>query len=90
MKKPVYGLSVTLLQNRDRSQTIEVSTKNISRLDVYLNNRPFKTLDTKDGKRRVGKIERERKRGKTMLLVNGFDSSNNLVAICSRPVERAR
>lgn len=90
MKKPVYGLSVTLRRNRDRSQTIEVSTKNISRLDLYLNDRPFKTLDTKDETRRVGRIERDGKRGKTVLLVNGFNESNNLVAMCSRPIEWAR
>jgi hypothetical protein len=89
-KKPSYGLSVTLIQNPDQSQTIEVSTKNISRLDIYLNDRPFKTLDTKDEKRRVGKIEREGKKGKIVLLLNGYDKSNNLVAMCMRPVAWAR
>jgi C-terminal processing protease CtpA/Prc len=90
MKKPSYGLSVRLRRNADKSQTIEVSTKNISRVDMYLNDRPFKTLDTKDETRRVGRIERGKKRGKTMLLVNGYDESNKLVAMCRRPVEWAR
>lgn len=90
LKKPSYGLSVTLIKNRDRSQTIEVSTRNISRLDIYLNDRPFKTLDAKDEKRRVGRIEREGKRGKTMLLLNGYDKSNHLVAMCIRTVDWAR
>ena len=90
MKKPAYGLSVTLKQNPDKSQTIEVTTKNISRLDVYLNDRPFKSLDTKDEKRRVGRIKREGRKGKTVLLLNGYNESNNLVAMCMRRIEWAR
>jgi hypothetical protein len=89
MEKPSYGLSVTLRQNRDHSQTVEVSTKNISRLDVYVNDRPLKSLDVKDGKVRVGKIRREAKSEKTVLLLNGYDRSNNLVAMCKRPLEWA-
>ena len=90
MEKPSYGLSVTLRQNRDRSKTIEVSTKNISRLDVYINDRPLKSLDVKDGKVRVGKVRRETTKSKTVLLLNGYDGSNKLVAMCKRPVDWAR
>ena len=90
MEKPSYSLSVTLRQNEDRSQTVEVSTKNISRLDVYINNRPLKSLDVTDGRVRVGKIYREAARSKTVLLLNGYDATNKLVAMCRRPVEWAR
>ncbi|HJQ71502.1 MAG TPA: S41 family peptidase [Blastocatellia bacterium] len=89
MESPVYRLSVTLIQNPDRSQTVEVSTRNISRLDIYLNDRPFKTLDTKDEKRRVAKIGPESEKGKTVLLLRGYVESNHLVAMCRRQVEWA-
>ncbi|HSE98925.1 MAG TPA: S41 family peptidase [Blastocatellia bacterium] len=88
VKRPAYGLSVQLLQNRDGSHAIRVSTKNIARLDVYINDRPFKTLNTKDGTRRVGAIARDKHRTKTVLLVNGYNSSNELIAM-SRQVVRS-
>lgn len=38
--KPVYNLSVKAKRNSDGSGTIVAETKNISRLDVYINDRP--------------------------------------------------
>lgn len=90
MEKPSYGLSLTLRQNQDRSQTIEVATKNISRLDIYINDRPLKSLDVTDGKIRVGKIRRETTKSKTVLLLKGYNQSNKLVAMCRRPVAWAQ
>ncbi len=90
MEKPSYGLLVTLRQNQDQSQTIEVSIKNISRLDVYINDRPMKSLDVTDGRMRVGTIRWGATRSKTTLLLNGYDRSNKLVAMCKRHVKWAR
>ncbi|MCI0486798.1 MAG: S41 family peptidase, partial [Blastocatellia bacterium] len=84
MGKPVYGLSVNLQQNQGLSKTIEVSTKNISRLDIYIDDRPFKTVDTVDGTIRVGKIPQGVKRTKSILLLNGYNESNTLAAMCRR------
>ncbi len=86
IKEPVYGISVKLLQNRDQSRTIEVTTKNISRLDIYINDRPFKTIDTTDETMRVGKIPQGMKETKSILLLKGFNKSGTLIASCRRSI----
>lgn len=92
MKKPVYRLSVEHLTGKEETRGIIVtalskieppdSDKNISRLDVYIDGRPYKSVDARDGAirdRRITLGVSEKK--KTKLLLQAFDETNNLVAI---------
>jgi C-terminal processing protease CtpA/Prc len=87
MERPAYRLSISLQPNRDQSQTIAIATKNLARLDLYLNDRPYKTIDTKDGTARVGKVTAEMRAKKTVLLVKGYDQSHTLVAMGKRLIQ---
>ena len=80
-EKPVYDLSVTLTANRDPSQSLTVTTRNLARLDLYIDDRPYRTLDVKDGTRRLGKLTQNMRAGGTVLLLNGYDQANTLVAM---------
>jgi len=89
--KPVYTLTVESLKRGTGVRGVVVAAdskvrssdkpKRISRLDVYLNNRPYKSYDAKDGsiesrKIVVGKTGARR----VELRFEAYDRSNNLVA----------
>jgi C-terminal processing protease CtpA/Prc len=90
-KKPVYRLSVKHVKKKDEVHAIVVtatskveppdSNRNISRLDVYLDGRPHKSVDAKEGSihnREIALAESRKKN--TKLLLQAYDGRNNLVA----------
>jgi len=94
-KKPVYALSVRPLARTEGTRGIVVtalsqlkqpgSRKNISRLDVYVDGRPYKSLDATDGSIQARRIT-VAKRGnrKIELRLEARDGTNNLVAVYRR------
>jgi hypothetical protein len=50
---PSYGLRVRVETLRDTTLTVAVTTRNLSRLDVYLDQRPLSSVDVDDGSRQV-------------------------------------
>jgi hypothetical protein len=48
-KLPVYALTIATQAQAAQTLTLTVETKNISRLDVYVSDRPQQSLDVKDG-----------------------------------------
>ena len=95
MKKPVYALSVKPFSRKEGPRGIVVtavskieppdSEKNISRLDVYVNDRPYKSLDANGGSIHARRITlRKSRREKTDLLLEARDGANNLVAVYRR------
>ena len=80
LAKPAYRLVLTLRPHQRQSQILTLSTKNISRVDILLNDRPLKTVDTADGTRRAGTIVRQGQKKRSVLVLNGYDASNHLVA----------
>jgi len=96
-KKPIYRLSVEQVKMKDETHAIVVtatskvepadSNKNISRLDVYLDGRPHKSVDAKAGAIHNRKIALgETRKKSTRLLLQAYDGRNNLVAACKRSV----
>lgn len=95
MKKPVYSLSLKPFARKGGVRGIVVTVlskikppdrdKNISRLDVYLNGRPHKSLDTAEGAIHARRIMLGgRGKGKIELLLEARDGRNELVALCRR------
>jgi hypothetical protein len=95
MKKPRYALSAKPFTSKEGSRGIVInasskierpdSGKYISRVDVYLDGRPYKSLDAEDGSIRARRITlRRSRRKKTELLLEARDAANNLVAVCRR------
>lgn len=96
-RKPVYSLSVKALAQKEGARGIVVtalskieppdSAKNISRLDVYVNDRPYKSLDASDGSIQARRITLA-KRGnrKVELRLETRDGTNNLVAVHRRTI----
>jgi hypothetical protein len=94
-KKPVYALSVKPFTPKEGTRGIVVtavskflpsdSGKNISRLDVYVGGRPFKSFEAKDGAIHARRVTLGRSRSlKAELLLEARDSANNLVAVYRR------
>ena len=94
-KKPVYALSVQPFTPKEGTRGIVVtavskflppdSGKNISRLDVYVGGRPFKSFEATDGALHARRITLRRSRSrKAELLLEARDSANNLVAVYRR------
>lgn len=89
-QKPIYSFSVKSFRRKEGSRGVVVTAgsrtqpgdkiKNISRLDVYVDGRPYKTLDAKNGSIRARTITLGSRRGKIGLLVQAFDGANTLVA----------
>jgi hypothetical protein len=89
-KKPIYSISVKPLRRKEGSRGVVVSARskvrsgkkgqNISRLDVYLGGRPYKTFDAEEGSIKARTITLRSRQRKTGLLVQAFDGTNNLVA----------
>ena len=95
MKKPVYALSVKPFSRKEGPRGIVVTAvskieppdneRNISRLDVYVNDRPYKSLDANGGSIHARRITlRKSRREKTDLLLEARDGANNLVAVYRR------
>ena len=97
MKKPRYALSAKPFTSTEGSRGVVLnaaskieradSGKNISRVDVYLDGRPYKSFDAEDGSihaKRVGL--RRKRRKKTELLLEARDRDNNLLAMCRRSI----
>ena len=94
-KKPVYALSVKPFTPKEGTLGIIVtavskilspdSRKKISRLDVYVGGRPYKSFDARDGAIHARRITLGRSGGrKAELLLEARDSANNLVAVYRR------
>ncbi len=94
-KKPVYALSVKPFTPKEGARGIIVTAvskilspdngKKISRLDVYLGGRPYKSVDARDGAIHARRITLGRSGGrKAELLLEARDSANNLVAVYRR------
>ncbi len=76
--RPVHALAVEVTTVSGRTARVSATTKNISRLDAYLNGRPRQTFDVEDGD-----VEFELSvplSGSHLLELNGFDNNNQLVA----------
>jgi C-terminal processing protease CtpA/Prc len=75
---PVHTLAVEVTTSRDSTARVSATTKNISRLDAYLDGRPRLTLDVEDGD-----TEFELPvplSGSHVLELHGFDGNDQLVA----------
>ncbi|HWN99238.1 MAG TPA: S41 family peptidase [Blastocatellia bacterium] len=92
INKPSYALSVRPFTAKDGSRGAVIKAaskirpqdgeKNISRLDVYIDGRPFRSFDAKDGSIRGRRILLRRSREKkTELLLEARDAANRLVAV---------
>ena len=97
MKKPKYALSVRPFKPKDGSRGVVInavskieppdSRKNISRVDIYLDGRPYKSLDAEDGSIRGRRIALRISRSKkTELLLEARDRENKLVAVHRRVI----
>ena len=85
--KPLYQLSVGLIPRRRAlrvSASSEVPTRDhrrrIHRVDVFLNDRPHKSLDARNGSLPPTTVTLDRSR-RSHWLVQAFDHDNNLVAL---------
>ena len=96
-KKPVYRLSVEHFTGREAARWIVVSAssrvetadtdKDISRLDVYMNGRPYKSIDANEGSIRNRRITLGGSHGeKSQVRLEAYDGNNNLVAAYKRSV----
>jgi C-terminal processing protease CtpA/Prc len=93
-KKPVYSLTVEHFKDKQGARGIVVSAlskvnsadraKNIARLDIHMNHRPYKSIDAKNGK--VQARIRLAKRGSSEieLRLEARDRTNRLVAVHRR------
>lgn len=92
MTKPVYRVSVEHFAGKEGSPWIVVnlsskvastdSKKKISRLDVYVNGRPYKSVDAIEGSMRDRRITLGGGHGeKTKLRLEAYDEKNDLVAM---------
>lgn len=97
MTKPVYRLSVEHFAGKDGAPWIVVnlsskiasndSKKKISRLDVYVDGRPYKSADAIDGSMRNRRITLGSGHGeKLKLRLEAYDGKNHLVAMYKRTV----
>ncbi|MEK6303978.1 MAG: S41 family peptidase [Acidobacteriota bacterium] len=97
MKKPTYALSAKPFTPKEGTRGIVINavskteppdrSKNISRVDVYLDGRPYRSLDAEDGSIRAKRIAlRRKRRKKTELLLEARDGANNLLAVCRRSI----
>ena len=86
--KPVYSLSVTSVNGRSRFLNIAASSKvrprdknrRISRVDVFVNGRPHKTLNARNGVIHPTRVSLANAKGKIEWSVGAFDHHNNLIA----------
>lgn len=94
--KPVYSLEVKALKQDEGRRSVTVNAgskveaakreKNIARLDVYINGRPYKSIDARNGAARSRIVLQGRPRKKAELRVEAYDSTRRLVAVCRRKI----
>ncbi|PYS22706.1 MAG: peptidase S41 [Acidobacteria bacterium] len=90
--QPVYSLSVTPVKGQTHVLSIKASSqvpprdrqKKISRVDISVNGRPYKTVDAVNGAVPRTTVELETVSAAKNWLVQAFDHKNNLVATCRR------
>lgn len=75
-KLPSYTIGVNVTAKTATELTFTVTTQNLSRLDVYLDGRPQRSLDVKDG---TTTVKLPRSATSTVLELRGF-ANNQLVA----------
>jgi hypothetical protein len=96
-EKPVYSLSVRPFKRKDATRGVVIaasskvrrgdSPKKISRVDVFLDGRPYKTFDAEDGSITPRRLTFRRARNKkSQLLLEARDRSNTLVAVYRQTV----
>lgn len=73
---PVHTLTINVTAKSATALTVAVTAKNVSRVDVYLEGRPQRSLDVQDG---TTEIQLPRPAQSTVLELRGF-SGNRLVA----------
>ncbi|HYR75302.1 MAG TPA: S41 family peptidase [Pyrinomonadaceae bacterium] len=88
-KKPIYSLSLEGFR-RKASRGVHVTCaskiptantkKNISYLNIYLNDRFYRTIDAKDGAIKRKPVILKGGKGRVKVLVQAYDGANNLVA----------
>jgi C-terminal processing protease CtpA/Prc len=97
MRKPKYALSAGTFTRKKGSGGIVIKavskierldrSRNISRVDVYLDGRPYKSIDAVDGAVHSRRIAlRRSRRKKTELLLEARDRTNNLLAVYRRAI----
>jgi len=94
--KPVYSLEVKALKREDGWRSVIVSAgsnvqtanreKKIARLDVYIDGRPYKSIDAQNGATHARIVLQGRPRKKSELRVEAYDLTRTLVAVCRRQV----
>ena len=90
-KKPYYCLSVKPFKKENDSRGVVViahskiqpgdKAKNITRLDVYLDERPHQSFDVKNGSIEELEIAVDRQRKASELRIEAYDRTNTLVAV---------
>jgi len=101
ISKPVYLLRVKPFEREDGTRGIVVTAqskvtppdakKNISRVDVYVNGRPIRSLDATRGALQAKRlILGESRNAKINLLLEARDAANNLVAVYQRTLKRGQ
>lgn len=90
-KKPSYCLSVKQFKEEDGSRGVVVTAhskiqprdkmKNIARLDVYIDDRPYESCDVKNGSVHALRITVDRQRKATKLRIEAYDRAGTLVAV---------
>ena len=79
---PVYKLSVQVGKKQNGVRPISATTGNISRLDVYVDDRPQFSLDVVEGENQFELSVPSR--GSHNLIMRGYDHKNDLVAALRR------
>lgn len=90
--KPIYSLSVEPLTKRKHTLQIAASSrvrprdqrKRISRVDIFVNGRPFKTLNARNGGVPRTTVSLGKLKANAEWLAQAFDHNNNLVAAARR------
>jgi hypothetical protein len=90
--KPVYSLSVQPVKSRNRALRINAASKvqprdhklRISRVDIFVNGRPHKSLSARNGALLRKTVSLGKPQRSFDWLVQAFDYNNNLVAVARR------
>jgi len=95
VRKPIYSLSVKPFKREDGTRVIVVSArskiappdrlKNISRVDISINGRPYRSLEATEGAIKARSLTlKESGKNKLGLLLEARDGTNKLVAVYRR------
>ncbi len=91
-EKPIYSISVESFGRKVDTRGVQVTARSkispgnpqesISYVDIYLNGRFYQTINARNGSIEQQKVTLAGRKGKSKLLVQAFDETNNLVAAC--------